>query len=226
MAESRVNSLVQSSKRVIYLSWIACALAILVSCFSLVEISALSSLDPASAYSWDVDYLDPRLTVVAGVSALLYFIAFIVAGFFSLRWVYRANANAHRLNAGLEMSPGWNVGWFFVPIATWWKPYQGVRAVWEVSANPQEPTSVERPEVMAKWWTFWLLTNITATISFRLQVRANSTGVEIIADIFDILSSIALVPATYFFLAVVRDITEKQERFAHTEVELAIPAGT
>jgi hypothetical protein len=214
IADGRVDSLLRLSKRVVYLAWASCALSLSTSFFSWLELSALRSLDPAAAYSWDVDYIDPTLTLVAGVNVLFYAIVFIVAGFLSLRWIYRANANAHCLNSVLEMSPGWNVGWFFVPIATWWKPYEGLRDVWKISANPQDPSSNERPGMMVAWWTFWVLTNLAGTISFRLQMRASTVGTEILADVFDILGSILFVPATYFFLAVVRDITEKQERFA------------
>lgn len=213
----RVDSLLRLSNRVAYLSWASCALGVLVSVFSGIELLALRRLDPADAYSWDVDYVGQAVSLIGGGIALLQIIAFIVAGFLSLRWVYRANSNAHCLNADLEMSPGWNVGWFFVPIAAFWKPYEGLKDVWRVSANPQDPASVELPGMLATWWTFWLLTSVAGTISFRLQMRATTVSTAILADGLDILSGIALVPATYFFLAVVRDITEKQQPFAVTE---------
>lgn len=226
VASGRVDSLLRLSNRVVLFSWVSCALGLSLSLFSWLELSALRDLNPATEYSWEIDYIDPTLSLIAGANSLLYIIAFVVAGFLSLRWIYRANSNAHCLNAGLEMTPGWNVGWFFVPIATWWKPYEGVRAVWETSADPDNPTSAERPFTLVKWWAFWLVTNITGYISFRLQMRANTVDTQIIADAFDILSSIALVPATYFFLAVVRDITEKQERYAVGEHDLAMASDT
>jgi len=164
---------------------------------------------------------------VALLASQLFFkknlIFFVAAGIFSLRWIYRANSNAHCLNADMSMSPGWNVGWFFVPIATWWKPYEGIRDIWRISANAQKPTSVERPSLLVRWWTFWLLTNIASTVSFRLQFRATEVGSAILADAFDIVSSIALVPATYFFLAIVRDITEMQQRYIANDDATSFP---
>jgi len=223
MAKGCVSSLLRLSNRVIYFSWASCALGLLTSYFSWMELSALRGLDKSDPYSWENDYIDPALTLAAGVSALLYFILFVAAGIFSLRWIYRANANAHCLNADMSMSPGWNVGWFFVPIATWWKPYEGVRDVWRISAIPQDPNSVERPSLLVKWWTFWLLTNFAGTVSFRLQFRATEVGTAILADVCDIVSGIAFVPATYFFLMVVRDITKMQERFIADEDNVSIP---
>ena len=150
MTDGCVTSLERLSNRVVYFSWAACALGLLTSYFSWLELRALQSLDPSGAYSWEVDYIDSDLILFAGVGALFYLIAFVVAGFLSLRWIYRANLNAHCLNGDMSMSPGLNVGWFFVPIATWWKPYEGVREVWQVSADPQSPNSVERPSLLVK----------------------------------------------------------------------------
>jgi hypothetical protein len=212
-ANGRVDSLLRLSRRVIYTSWATCALGLFTGCFSWLELAALRRLDPAEAYSWEVDYIDQTQTLIAGLGAIFYIVAFVVAGFLSLRWIYRANSNAHCLNADLEMTAGWNVGWFFVPIATWWKPYEGIRDVWKISANPENPSLAARPNMLVKWWTFWVLTNISGTASFRLEMRANEVGTAMLADVFDILSSVALVPATYYFLAVVRDVTEKQQRF-------------
>lgn len=217
MANGRVESLLRLSNRVAYSSWVSCALGVLVSIFSGIEIAALLRLDPTAPYSWDIDYIDPMLALIGGGTALLQIIAFVIAGFLSLRWIYRANSNAHCLSANLEMSPGWNVGWFFVPIAAWWKPYEGLRDVWRVSANPQNPKSVELPSMLASWWTFWLLTSITGSISFRLQMHATTVSAAIIADGLDILSGVTLVPATYLFLALVRDITANQQPFAVTK---------
>src|SRR5262249_29946861 len=46
------------------------------------------------------------------------------AGIALLVWVYRANRNARALGAeGLAYSPGWSVGWFFVPLANLVMPY-------------------------------------------------------------------------------------------------------
>lgn len=218
-----VRSLFKLSNRVIYFSWASCVFSLFTSFFSLLELSTLRGLDPSDPYSWEVDYINPTLTFTAEFSVFLYLIFFVTAGIFSLRWIYRANSNAHCLSADMDMSPGWNVGWFFVPIATWWKPYVGVRQVWRISTNPQDSTFEERPSLLVNWWTFWVLTNIAGTASFRLQLRATEVSTALLADVCDIVSSIALVPATYFFLAVVRDITEKQQRFAVSENDASFP---
>src|SRR6266436_5309609 len=52
-----------------------------------------------------------------------------------LMWVYRANKNARALGAaGMKYTPGWSVGWFFVPFAGLFMPYWVLKEIWQVSS--------------------------------------------------------------------------------------------
>src|SRR4051812_40932909 len=45
-------------------------------------------------------------------------VIFIVTGITFLRWIHRANVNVRGFGAeGMTFTPGWSVGWYFVPIA-------------------------------------------------------------------------------------------------------------
>lgn len=207
-----MRDLRRSSKRITFFSWASCATALVVSYFSWLELAAMRHMPSTTAYSYDSDYLPLSTELIAGVAAVLYFVAVIIAAILSLRWIYRANSNAHCLSANMSMSPGWNVGWFFIPIATWWKPFEGIRETWNVTMSPDNPDSVECPAFLTQWWAFWLLTSILGTLSFRVQIRSTTIGGAMAADWLDIASSITLVPATYFFLVVVQKLTAEQYR--------------
>jgi hypothetical protein len=61
---------------------------------------------------------------------------FIVTGIVFLTWIHRANRNARALGAeGMRFTPGWSVGWYFVPIMSLWKPFQAMREIWQASAQ-------------------------------------------------------------------------------------------
>ena len=45
----------------------------------------------------------------------------------------RANRNARAFGAPMSNSPGWAAGWFFVPVAFWWKPYYAMKEIWQGS---------------------------------------------------------------------------------------------
>src|SRR4030095_8115621 len=85
---------------------------------------------------------DTRQQIVSSLvllTALASFVSLLV-------WIYAAHANLPALNAGpLEFSPGWAVGWFFIPIANLVKPYQAVVEIWKGS----DPAPLRGPLTMS-----------------------------------------------------------------------------
>ena len=72
-------------------------------------------------------------------------------------WVYRANANSQGLGArGMRFTPGWAVGWSFVPVMNLFRPYQVMREIWQASGDPEywrdEPGGV----LLNLWWGLYL----------------------------------------------------------------------
>ena len=64
----------------------------------------------------------------------LYIVGFVAAAIAFLAWLNRASNNLATLGvAGQRFSPGWAVGWWFVPIFWLWRPYQVVKEVWQGS---------------------------------------------------------------------------------------------
>lgn len=83
-------------------------------------------------------------------------------------WTYRAMKNLHIVGAvAATMSPGWAVGWYFIPFANLWKPFEGMLQIWRESHR-----LAGRPEKVAAyagwWWATWIISNILANISLRL----------------------------------------------------------
>lgn len=72
-------------------------------------------------------------------------------------WIYRSNFNARQLGArGMKFSPGWSVGYYFIPILWFWKPYQAMKEIWRASRAPASWESVTRGAVLPWWWFFFL----------------------------------------------------------------------
>lgn len=75
-----------------------------------------------------------------------------------LNWIHRANHNARQLGAAdMRFTPGWAVGWYFVPVAWFWKPYQVMSEIWRASRNPsfwrEQPVS----PLLPLWWILWIV---------------------------------------------------------------------
>jgi len=143
-----------------------------------------------------------------GITAILQFVNLVVLIALFCIWIYRANYNARQLGAtDMQFSPGWAVGWYFIPIANLWKPYQAMREIWQASADPAHWQQQPRGTILPLWWTFFLLSNFVGNASFRVSLRAQTVSDLILAgtlsaanDVVDIVADVgALVLVTQIF---------------------------
>ncbi len=159
--------------------WLATDVAQGLSClWEAVQLNRLSTQDAARAMA---DKAAGPLDVMDCI-ALAYPVTFLICGCFVLRWLYVVNRNAHAWNDSLAMSPGGNVGWFFVPIVHFWKPLQGVRQTWSATVDPARPDTVPVPGWIRLWWWLWVATIIVGNLSFRLSLKADTPDTLIAVD--------------------------------------------
>ena len=102
-------------------------------------------------------------------------------------WIYNAACNARALGArGLQISPGWAVGWYFVPLMSLFKPFQGMEEIWTASASAAGWRSQRTPALLRWWWGAWLLANVAGAAVFRLPdapslLRVVDLGLDAVA---------------------------------------------
>lgn len=168
------------------------------------------------------DASDARQQIVGIFQILIY----LVSGIWILRWIYVACYNARELAYGaMEHSPGWSVGWYFVPFANLWKPYQAMKEIWRVSANPRDPASESEPGLLALWWLFYIVASLSGNASFRMSLRADEVGELIAANMVTRISDIAGIPLAIVFMFVVRRIHDNQQ-LARAKPNAAEPDNT
>ena len=79
-------------------------------------------------------------------------------------FMVRANRNARSFGAVLTNSPGWAAGWFFVPVAFWWKPYFAMKEIWQASdAQAGASLNPPVPALLPLWWWAFILHNLMAS---------------------------------------------------------------
>lgn len=205
-----IKDLASLSRKVAIWAWASVATQAALSVFSCMEAAALSRMTLSEPMNWLDPVLAPDTDVAAGLVSLVMLIVVIVASIVSLRWIYLANRNAHVFANGLAVSPGWNVGWFFVPVANLFKPFEGIEQVWRASKNPENWRTQVIPDHLRWWWACWLLTTILGSIGWRIEIRAATVGARLFANITDVASTAVAVPATILFLRVVREVTAFQ----------------
>jgi hypothetical protein len=52
----------------------------------------------------------------------------------------------------LQNTPGWAVGWYFIPIANFWKPYGAMKEIVQASSVRESLAA----SLLPTWWTLWL----------------------------------------------------------------------
>jgi lysylphosphatidylglycerol synthetase-like protein (DUF2156 family) len=100
------------------------------------------------------------LAAVLGLVALLQSGVSLFAMIISLVWMHQAAKNVRAFNLwGLRFTPGWVVGWWFIPFASLWMPFQAMKEVWKASDPDNigaEPSSWAgpggRPASGSAWW--------------------------------------------------------------------------
>ena len=79
---------------------------------------------------WALSY-----TMSALVLVVAFFLSFSFCVFLTGRFMYRAMRNLHTIGSKIaDISPGWAVGWFFVPFANLMMPYRAMREIVEGSS--------------------------------------------------------------------------------------------
>jgi hypothetical protein len=132
-----------------------------------------------------------------------------------LVWVYRVCSNLSALGAPRpSITPGWAVGYFFIPILNLYKPYLALRDAWQASdpGGDLEQTQTERSTTpVGWWWAAWLIWNAADSIAFAFNQQLNSTlGINSGSMISYGISIFTYVTA----IRLVNNLTKRQEEAA------------
>lgn len=139
--------------------------------------------------------------VVIGIVGLIQFTMFFVVGPVFLRWIYKMNETLRTTCSDqMEFTPGWSIGWYFVPIANFFKPFQAMREIWLMSHKGVSASY----SILGWWWFLWIVSNFVGRIVLRAATHAENAGdyatsslVYLLSDGIDVaLNVVALVMVT------------------------------
>ena len=142
--------------------------------------------------------------------AMAFLGALIAAAVFFGIWVHRAAKNLRGLGRhGMQFTPGWCVGWFYVPFANLVRPFKAVSEIWRASTSDPESDGNgwsmmgTSTALLGLWWGTWLVGNIVSNISGRVDDPSVSGGIGLLG------SGLLLVAAVSCIL-LMRGISERQ----------------
>jgi len=145
------------------------------------------------------------------MAALAYTMISLSALVFGGVWIYRASANVRTFGAtGFSISPGWAVGWNFVPLMGFFMPYVAMSETWRATFQPARWQSARSGVLLPVWWGTWLGTILMGNIS-RIFSRVETT-VETVVDTtqFEIVRAALQVVCFALFVAITFRVTQVQ----------------
>jgi hypothetical protein len=176
----------------------------------ILERQTLLGLDSGALGPGAAETSDQRQAMLGGAQIIV----FVATGFFCLRWIHRMCHNARVRARYMQYTPGWSIGWYFIPIAYWWKPYQAMKEIWQESYEQAGPRGVEAGAVLGWWWALWIIANLLSNTSFRISLRASTIDALLTSNSMALMSDLLQVPLNLVFIMMVRRLTSMQE-YAH-----------
>lgn len=129
--------------------------------------------------------------------SILSSIAFIVTGVLWAIWQYRA---AKQVVGRTRRSPGWHAGSWFIPIVSFWYPYQNISDLWRA-------VGLSRPSWQIAWWLLFLGSNFSIQVSGRAYMAAETLEQFRVAMWTSFAGEVMLLAAAPLAWLVVRGIT-------------------
>jgi phosphatidylglycerophosphatase A len=156
---------------------------------------------------------------LVGLVAIGSFGVFIAAAIASWLWLYRLVQNVPALGGGTpSVTPGWAVGWWFIPFANLFKPYQVVKDAWQRLALSAVGNNARR--VLA-WWLLWIIGNIGANLLGRLPVPQSIDAFNSQA-VLNVIVDALIVAAGILFVLIIREFERRsQARLAALPIRAA-----
>lgn len=152
------------------------------------------------------DAIYQRQSIIATISL----ITFILSAILICRWIFLANRNLRTFSTKkIEFTPGWAVGWYFIPIAHLWKPYEVMKEIWNFSINHTEAERAHNSPLILKWWWFlWIMVSFLSKIAMRIGTETTDSLQNTMA--IYLISDLCMIPLCFILLSIIKQISKAQ----------------
>ncbi|PTE09573.1 DUF4328 domain-containing protein [Mesorhizobium helmanticense] len=199
-----------STTWVVRLLWIGILVDTIAVLSGLSELWLLSDIESGS-YDYDLAAAANRNDLRQGAIGIIQLVLYVAQAVTILAWIRLANKNIRLLGAkDMEFTPGWAIGWYFIPIANLWKPYQAMSEIWRASSGSPDWKSDETSGSLPGWWFAWLVANVLGRLSFKLTMNAEELPELKNASIALTAADVAGIVLSLLFLEVVKEIYRRQ----------------
>jgi hypothetical protein len=111
----------------------------------------------------------------------------------------------------MEFTPGWSIGWFFIPFANLVQPYKVMKEIWQVSLDPADWRNQRGSALIGLWWGLWLACGLTGQVEAVLAKQVTSPESLRVATIAMLAGSLAKIAVTIVVAVLVHSIHRQQK---------------
>ena len=170
--------------------------------FSLITIFVeFFGLSVINGYLNDLFLPEGNMVGYAGLSSLVAILAVLVLIATGICWVIWQFQVAQQVAGLTRRTPGWHIGSWFIPVVSFWFPYQNISDLWKAVRRPQ-------PSWQLAWWLLWLGGGIVSQISSRIVMDSYTVESWRVAMYSSIGAEVLTLAAVPFACLILRGITD------------------
>ena len=164
-----------------------------------------------------------------GLVGMLQVLLYSGTGIIFLIWFHRMHRNLPSLGeTGLIFTPGWAVGFFFVPFFNLVRPFQAMRELWHgsdpgrleialASDGSGGQGRLRTPPLVGWWWALFLAASFVENISARLLLPPAQTLSELrTSSLLSVAADLLLIPSALVAILLVGRLTRWQVQRAES----------
>lgn len=181
-----------------------------------ILINAMTILSPPDLQAIERGQINPAtvlMLMVSGLVGLGLVAVLIVTGIMFLMWLHRTYKNLQAFGFQTDFTPGWAVGWWFVPFMNLARPHTIMKELWEKSETKATQQSSDSSRITL-WWICYLGSGFIGWFANKMSFSTTTSEAMVIAAAVDIVSCVLSIVAAVMIIKIIKTINEWHEGFA------------
>ena len=162
-------------------------------------------LDEEEANAMSKQYLDLLLNYMTPLSIVL-----LISSILVFTWIYKANKNSHALGAkNMKYSPLGSIGWYFVPILNFFKPYYAMKEIYQTSISSENWENTHISGYIWLWWSTWVLSWVITYKDFKTTFSQVIQS-ELSTALSGLIENLLMLLSIMFLIIIIRTVSQNQ----------------
>jgi hypothetical protein len=124
-------------------------------------------------------------------------------------WLFYSRSGVRGIGTSEPQTPGWAVGFYFIPIVQFWKPFQAMAFI-----RDQVSAQVKTGLLLGFWWTAWLIWTIYSRVANKFNDSVDTIEGVIAHNEQAQVGALILIVTSPLAAAVIHQLSMGQKRAA------------